>query len=62
MEGSGLKDLSDREILVLTYQSTKELNEKTRDHEARIRLLERLGSVLIGGLYVIQIILDFWRK
>lgn len=58
MENADFQKLSDREILIKTYLLTNENIKKVEDHEKRIRTLERLGALLIGGLYV----LDFLSK
>lgn len=44
-----LHDLSDRELLVLTAQTVRDTNERIRDHEKRLRWLERLAYGLMGA-------------
>lgn len=42
--------------------SKKEFDDKAKDHEARIRRLERLGSLAIGALAVVQLLAEFLLK
>ena len=51
---------SDREILILTYFNVNELKSKSEDHEKRIRMIENIGGLLLGGLYLIQFVANLF--
>ena len=51
---------SDREILILTYFNVNELKSKSEDHEKRIRMIEKIGGLLLGGLYLIQFVANLF--
>lgn len=53
------KDLTEREILIMAYTKLNNLESMNKDHEKRIKTLERLGALLLGGLYVIQYLSTF---
>lgn len=45
---------TERELLIKIYESIKPLKEKLTDHEKRIRWLERIGYLVIGGYLIIK--------
>ena len=56
-----VRNLSDREILILVHSAVKDLKEAKSDHESRIRVVEKLSAVAAGGVAVIGIVVG-WLK
>ncbi len=57
-----LKDKTDRDIIVMLYQQNKTIIETNKDHEKRLRQLEKSSWKIIGALTFITIGIQFVAK
>lgn len=54
-----LENLTDKQLLIIAVTKLDNVIERVDDHESRLRLIEKLGFLLIGGIYVIDLISKF---
>ena len=54
--------LKNQENLYVNQVEHKAVCDKQADHEIRLRLIERYGSMAIGALFIIEFVLKFFVK